>query len=822
MDIQDKTKEELIIILQELLQVNNSLKVLKEKRAAELGIANIELVLQGEEKEKRAAELGIANIELDFQNEEKEKRAAELIIANKELLFQNEEKEKRAVELIIANKELVHQNELKEKRAAELIIANKELLFQNEEKEKRAAELIIANKELLFQNEEKEKRAADLIIAISNAEEFEKKFKQIAENIDEVFWLRTDSEMIYISPSFEKIWGVPCQDIYTNPQKFTEIVHPDDRQKVHQIFKSDEFVEKGLFNYEFRILRVDNQVRWINAKTVPIIDASGKVMKRVGIANDITEKQQSIQELIKAKEKAEESEANYRILFEKMPDGVYKSTHDGKFVKTNPAMVKMLGYNSEEELLAVDIKYDLYAEDSERDNISLNELNQELGIFQLRKKDGSVIWVEDHGWYSFDESGEITYHEGIMRNVTERIQKEEELIKAKEHAEESDRLKSAFLSNMSHEIRTPMNGILGFAELLKEPGLTGETQQEYIRIIEKSGARMLNIINDIVDISKIEAGLMQVNFKETNINEKIKFIYTFFKPQTEEKGINFLFKNALTEKEAIIKSDNEKVYSILTNLVKNAIKYTEEGVIELGYTLRRTQNTVDEPVEPAEMEFYVKDTGIGIPKDRQEAIFERFIQADITDKMAQQGAGLGLSISKAYVEMLGGKIWVKSDEGKGSIFYFTLPYQTEPEEKIIPKNEDWYEKSGCKANPEVSGLNILVAEDDETSEMLLSALVKEHTTTVLKASTGIEAVDICRNNPDIDLVLMDIQMPGLNGYEATRQIRQFNKDVIIIAQTAFGLSGDKEKAIEAGCNDYISKPINKDKLRSLIQQYFKK
>jgi PAS domain S-box-containing protein len=659
-----------------------------------------------------------------------------------------------------------------------------------------------------------------------------------------------------------------------------------------------------------------------------------------------------------AKEKAEKSEKHYRILVETMPDGVYKSTHAGKFVKTNPAMVKMLGYNSEEELLAVDIKNDLYIDDSERDNISLNELNQELGIFQLRKKDGSVIWVEDHGWYSFDESGEITYHEGVMRDVTERIQKEQELIetkekanrniemvlnsqslahicsystnlnetdleksswvcspelykifgidemyphtiagwagfihpdhreelvayheyvvknrtsfsheykiirindgverwvqgtgelvydeqgepvrmhgaiqditelkktedeliKAKEHAEESDRLKSAFLANMSHEIRTPMNGILGFAELLKEPELTGEKQQEYIRIIEKSGTRMLNIINDIVDISKVEAGLMKMDIKETNINEQIEYIYTFFKPEVEGKGMQLSFSNSLPSREVTLKTDREKVYAILANLVKNAIKYSEKGSIEFGYVKKA-----------GFLEFYVKDTGIGIPKDRQEAIFERFIQADIADKMARQGAGLGLSISKAHVEMLGGKIWVESDEGNlpagkagGSIFYFTLPYQTEPEEKIVAKNDDGYEKSGSKANSEVSGLNILVVEDDETSEMLLSALVKEHTTTVLKASTGIEAVDICRNNPDLDLILMDIQMPGLNGYEATRQIRQFNKDVIIIAQTAFGLSGDKEKAIEAGCNDYISKPINKDKLLALIQKYFKK
>jgi len=351
-----------------------------------------------------------------------------------------------------------------------------------------------------------------------------------------------------------------------------------------------------------------------------------------------------------------------------------------------------------------------------------------------------------------------------------------------------------------------MNGILGFSGLLKEPGLTGDEQQEYIRIIEKSGARMLNTINDIVDISKIEAGLMEFHIKETNINEQIDFIHTFFKPEMDRKGIKFFSKKSLPLKEAVIITDREKIYALLTNLVKNAIKYSNEGIIEFGYQKK------DETLE-----FYVKDTGIGIPKDRQSAIFERFIQADITNKRAQQGAGLGLSISKAYVEMLGGKIWVESKEGIGSTFYFTLPYNTEPEEmKVVGKAVSAQDKKN-----EIKNLKVLIVEDDKTSEMLLSITVKEFSKEVLKASTGNEAIEICRTNPDLDLILMDIQMPDLNGYEATRQIRQFNKDVVIIAQTAFGLSGDREKAIEAGCNDYIAKPIKKDELLSLIQKYFK-
>ncbi|MDA3882079.1 MAG: ATP-binding protein [Bacteroidales bacterium] len=379
-----------------------------------------------------------------------------------------------------------------------------------------------------------------------------------------------------------------------------------------------------------------------------------------------------------------------------------------------------------------------------------------------------------------------------------------ELIIAKEQVEQSDRLKSAFLANMSHEIRTPMNGILGFAELLKEPNLTGEEQQKYIRIIEKSGAHMLNIINNIVSISKIESGLMEVNISESNINEQIEYIYTFFKPAVEGKGMRILFKNSLPLSKAIIKTDREKLYAILTNLVKNAIKYSEAGSIELGY---------DKKGE--DLEFYVKDSGIGIDSNRQEAIFERFIQADISDKMARQGAGLGLSISKAYVEILGGKIWVQSEKGLGSTFYFTIPYATE----ILKTDEIANGTTNGVMELQIKNLKILIVEDDETSDILVSLMLKKMSREILNARNGLEAIELCSNNPDIDLILMDIKMPVMDGYEATRQIRQFNKDVIIIAQTAYGLTGDREKGIIAGCNAYLSKPIIKNELMSSIKQY---
>ena len=282
-------------------------------------------------------------------------------------------------------------------------------------------------------------------------------------------------------------------------------------------------------------------------------------------------------------------------------------------------------------------------------------------------------------------------------------------------------------------------------------------------------------------------------------------MYDFFSPEVEKKGLQLVYKTTLPPKGAIIHTDREKIYAILTNLVNNAIKFTSTGSIEFGYEKKGKY-----------LEFYVKDTGIGVRKDQKEIIFERFRQGDDLTKKFTEGTGLGLSIAKGYVELLGGKMWVESEFGKGSTFYFTLPYNAALESKTIST------KFSSEITPEhhVKNLKILIAEDDQSSLSFLSRVLKMFCREILKAGTGVEAVETCRNNPDLDLILMDITMPELNGYEATRQIRGFNKDVIIIAQTAYAMADDREKALEAGCSDYISKPIRIDAIKGLIQRHF--
>ena len=509
-----------------------------------------------------------------------------------------------------------------------------------------------------------------------------------------------------------------------------------------------------------------------------------------------------------------ESEIRYRRLFESAKDGILiLNAETGKILAVNPFLIKLLGL-PEDRLIDKEIwDIEMFGEIVANKDKFLDLQRKKYVRYEdltLKTIDGRRIDVEVvSNVYTSHKKKVIQCN---IRDMTLLKREKEELIKAKVQAEEGDRLKTAFLANMSHEIRTPINGIIGFAELLKMPDLDQDSQDQYISIIEKSGDRMLNIINDIISLSKVDSGQMGVSVSRTNINEQLDFIYAFFKKEVEQKGIKLIYEKSLLENEAYINTDREKVYAVLTNLVKNAIKFTQSGSIEIGCNIVPGRSVT----EPEELEFFVKDTGVGIQSDQLNIIFERFRQGSELLSRNYEGAGLGLSISKAYVEMLGGKIWTNSVLGQGSTFYFTLPYVTYTENKIQKRKTV---KKKVREN-NINDLKILIAEDDENSEKLLEVFVQNYCVEILIAKTGWEAVDICHKYPELDLVLMDIKLPEIDGYEATRQIRYFNKNLVIIAQTAFAQRGDRETALAAGCNDYISKPIKKDLLASMIKKHF--
>lgn len=531
---------------------------------------------------------------------------------------------------------------------------------------------------------------------------------------------------------------------------------------------------------------------------------------------ELLQKNLSLEEEIRIRtlieKKLEASESKIRNIVENSTNIFYQHGLDHVLTYMSPQTKEILGYTPQEAL----VKWTELATDNPINRMGWlctveamrSGIAQPPFELELKHKSGKYVWVEARE-APLLENGKVVAIVGSLTDITIRKQVEDELIIAKEKAEESDRLKSAFLANMSHEIRTPMNGILGFTELLKEPLLSGEKLNYYVNIIQKSGARLLNIINNLIDISKVEAGQMEVLLIETNVNTQIEYIHTFFKPEAQSKNIQLFFTPGLRNEEANIVTDREKLYAILTNLVKNAIKYTDKGEIHIGY---QRKNDV--------IEFYVKDSGIGIPYDRQSAIFDRFVQADIADQRAFQGAGLGLAITKAYVEMLGGKIWLKSEPHKGSVFFFTIPYKSVNNEK---QNDDSFIPDFSSTRSDTMALKALIVEDELTSQLLLEFMIQPYCKSILKTNNGSDAIELCKKHSDIDVIFMDIKLPLFNGYDTVKEIRKFNSDVFIIAQTAYALEGDKDKTLAAGCDEYVSKPIDKNIIvkiltRALLQK----
>ncbi|WP_319502682.1 ATP-binding protein [uncultured Draconibacterium sp.] len=378
-----------------------------------------------------------------------------------------------------------------------------------------------------------------------------------------------------------------------------------------------------------------------------------------------------------------------------------------------------------------------------------------------------------------------------------------ELSRQKNKAEQSDKMKSAFLANMSHEIRTPMNGILGFAELLKTQAYSKEEELQFINIIQQSGDRMLTTINNIIDISKIESENEDVQIKKVDIAKIVSELNDFFIVEANEKGIDLIIEPEITEPSQNFYSDTYKLTSILTNLIKNAIKFTKEGYVKIQYSLNAT-----------ELKIKVCDTGIGIAPEKQNAIFDYFVQADHSHSSGYEGSGLGLSITRGYIKLLDGDISVSSTPGKGTSFTFVLPnlrVVSSPEEPAV--NETPAEHIDYNRNGD---LNIIIAEDDEISYNFLSHILSDVPGNIKRVKNGVDVIELVWKHPDTDVVLMDIKLPKINGLEATKRIRAFNKDVYIIAQTAYAQENYKQEAIAAGCNNFIVKPIDKNQLKKIL------
>jgi len=512
----------------------------------------------------------------------------------------------------------------------------------------------------------------------------------------------------------------------------------------------------------------------------------------------------------RAWESLRENEMLLRQILDLVPHMIYAKDEDGMFLLANKATSDIFGRPVSEienhlisHVVAADGDLTILTEEdagvisrqqpSMRPDVSFHHPDGSTRIFQTIKIPFHVRGHEKRAMM------------GVVIDITHRKTTEMALKEAKNKAEEADRLKTAFLANMSHEIRTPMNAIVGFAELLTEPDITEENRKEYIRLINENCRVLLNLIQDIIDVARIEAEQIRIVKGECRVNRIIAELVAHFRGEIAKAGKSGLEIRAEFpdgEADLTIISDPHRLRQIFMNLVGNALKFTGRGCIGMGYRLG-----------PEEIVFHVSDTGIGIPKDMQETIFERFRQVDETATRAYSGAGLGLTITKKLVEILGGRIWVRSQVGEGSTFFFTLP-KISPSRDALETDElskqslfDWKDRT------------ILVAEDEESNFELVKAILEHTGARVLWVKNGREAVDACLDHPEISVVIMDIRMPVMNGYEAAAMIRKSNKTLPMISLTAFAMAEDRMKSTEAGFNQYITKPFKASELLAALIKY---
>lgn len=589
-----------------------------------------------------------------------------------------------------------------------------------------------------------------------------------------------------------------------------------------------EIIESSKKSLNGLSVKLDLKVGDIYFNTVftPVFDENNKVKNVLGVAYDITSR-------INAEMEVEQKSDELERYFNNSLDLLCIADLQGYLRKVNPEWTNLLGYSADE--LEGKRFFDfIHPDDIESTNFAIKELSDRGRVLNFTNryitKQGDYRWIE---WRSFLDSN-LVY--AVARDITERRFAEEQiiendrklkeqneeyialneelsesnqrireinekLIEATEKAQESDRLKSSFLANMSHEIRTPMNGIVGFCQLLKQTNNVDEQVTKYCDIIATSSNQLLAIINDIIDISKIEAGQVSLSHEPVSIMDVVERTTAIFSALANQKNVALRI-NSEIDSRLVILSDQTKIAQILSNLVNNAIKFTKQGFVEVGVN----ENS-------KHLKIWVRDTGIGIAKENQDLIFDRFRQIEEANPNSMKGTGLGLSISKSLVEMLGGEIWVDSDIGKGAKFTFTIPNIKAMEEL---DNVKQYDEMPEKFDFE--GVTILLAEDDNINKLLLRRALESANAKVLLASNGAEAVEILKGNNSIRIVLMDIKMPVMDGLEATQLIKSTNPRIPIVAQTAYALPDERKRAIEAGCDAYLTKPINITVLYKTINQ----
>ncbi len=637
--------------------------------------------------------------------------------------------------------------------------------------------------------------------------------------------------MEFVSSRCVEITGYRPEELIENRRiTFNELIHVDYRDRIREHW-GRVLNERKFFTLEYPIYHASGELRWVWEQGVGVYNANNELVALEGIIFDVTSRK-------KAEEALSGSETIFRKLVENAFDGIFLIRNQ-KVEYVNQRFVDITGYSFVE---LTEASFDLASMLSDDSRQFINRIiqNRKDGIpapthyeLVLYSKSGQKREVEVSSAYI--ALNEDTLILGIVRDITERklaqkvireneeqlklqnekylalnrelsytnervVQMNQELIFAKQKVEEHDRLKTAFLANMSHEIRTPMNGILGFSQLLLNDDQPPEEQREYIEIIQNCGHQLLAIITDLIDISKIEANQISLEIRQVNLNSIMNEQYLLYRAKALSLNLEIENYLGLPDEEPIVEIDDARLRQVFSHIIGNALKFTSSGKISFGYS-----------VHNGFLQFFVQDTGVGIPSNMLEAIFERFRQVEMDLSRQAGGTGVGLAISKALVEKMGGQIWVESVLGEGSTFYFTVPLVR------VDKNHSLNKLEGnafvkINRNP-----TIIIADDNEINYMYLRELLRELNPNLSWATNGQEVVDMVQANPEIDLILMDIKMPVMDGYEATREVKKLRPNLPVVAQTAYALSGDREDALAAGCDDYISKPINRGHFHKMIE-----
>lgn len=499
-------------------------------------------------------------------------------------------------------------------------------------------------------------------------------------------------------------------------------------------------------------------------------------------------------------------------LLENTDTGFYILDQEFRFVHSNESFLQALGVKSLSNIKGASVLDWIDPDYLEAFKTFLNRCMKEGSYNNLE-----IVFLSRDNVISYflqsaivEEAVDGLHISVICWNITRRKIIEENLKRAKEKAEESDKLKTAFLSNLSHEIRTPMNSIIGFSELLTKQETPIEQKQNYLNYINNSGTILLNLIDDIIDIAKIQSGQLNIKKQKVVLDHLLFDIYSSYVQLCKSKKgdeVAFLWNQRNKYGSIKLHTDPLRLRQIFTNLLGNALKFTDKGSIEFGYYL--------ESIKDKEcLLFYVKDTGIGLSSQNKELIFTRFYKIEDDSMKLYRGAGLGLAITKSLVSLLDGTIWVDSEIGRGSTFYFALPIK----DVEISVQTDVRPADKEISLQQIGNKVVLVAEDEDINYIYIEEILRKYNANVIRAKNGLEAVEKVRNNK-IDLVLMDIKMPVMDGYQATEQIKAIYDKLPVVAQTAFAFSEEKDKIISCGCNDYIAKPIKPNELLKILSKY---